>query len=116
MQANVVKITFQNEGIVTNSKTGVSNQNSRTFQGQVSGLKITEAQGSAISTHIFPLYKAPVRAQETTTCSTETALGRPPHKILRFKDKAALRRKVPICTSYFTHTVKLINIKNTFLD
>ena len=56
----------------------------------VQGLKITEVQGSAILTHIFTLYKAHVTAQETATCSTETALGRPPHIILRFKNKAAL--------------------------
>ena len=31
------------------------------------GLKITEFQGSAILTHIFPLYKAHVTAQETAT-------------------------------------------------
>ena len=38
--------------------TALSNQNSRTFQGQVlifQGLRITEVQGSAILTHIFPL-------------------------------------------------------------
>ena len=67
----------------------------KTFQGQVlifQGLKIvTEVQGSAILTHIFLLYKAHVTAQETATCSTETALGRPPHISLRFKNKAALR-------------------------
>ena len=43
----------------------LSNQNSRTFQGQVlifQGLKITEVQGSATLTHIFPLYKAHVTA------------------------------------------------------
>ena len=71
----------------------LSNQNSGNFQGYFlifQGLKITEVQGSAILTHIFPLYKAHVTAQETATCSTETALGRPPHIILRFKNKAAL--------------------------
>ena len=45
------------------------------------GLKITEVQGSAILTHIFLLYKAHVTAQETVTCSTETALGRKMAKI-----------------------------------
>ena len=72
----------------------VSNQNSRTFQGQFvifQGLKITEFQDSAILTHIFLLYKAHVTDQGTVTCSTETALGRSPHIILRFKNKAALR-------------------------
>ena len=67
--------------------TSLPNQNSRTFQGQVlifQGLKITEVQGSAILTHIFPLYKAHITAQETATCSTETALGWPPHIILRY--------------------------------
>ena len=39
--------------------------------------------------HVNP-YKACITAQETVTCSTETALGRPPHIILRFKNKAAL--------------------------
>ena len=53
-------------------------------------MKITEVQGSAILTHIFLLYKAHVTAQETATCSTETALGRPPYIIFRFKNKAAL--------------------------
>ena len=46
-------------------RTALSNQNSRTFQGQVlifQGLKITEVQGSATLTHIFPLYKAHVTA------------------------------------------------------
>ena len=80
--------------VMTRVRTALSNQNSRTFQGQVlifQALKITEVQGSAILTHIFPLYKAHVTAQETATCSTETALGRPPHIILRFINKAALR-------------------------
>ena len=54
------------------------------------GPKITEVQSSAMLTHIFPLYKARVTAQETVTCSTETALGRPPHIIWRFKNTAAL--------------------------
>ena len=54
------------------------------------GLKITEVQGSAILTYIFP-YKAHVTAQETVTCSTETALGRSPH-IIRAKNKEALRQ------------------------
>ena len=43
--------------------TALSNQNSRTFPRQFlvfQGLKITE--GSAILTHIFPLYKAHVTA------------------------------------------------------
>ena len=34
--------------------------------------EITEVQGSAILTQIFPLHKAHVTAQETATCSTET--------------------------------------------
>ena len=78
-------------------RTALSNQNSRTFQGQViifQGLKITEVQGSAILTHIFSLHKTHVTAQETATPSTETALGRPPHIILRFINKAALLGKI----------------------
>ena len=91
--------------------TTLSNQNSRTFEGQFvifQGMKITEVQGSAILTHIFPLYKAHITAQETATCSTETALGRPPHMILMFKNKAELRHEVPICILCFSLTLSYI--------
>ena len=74
-------------GLQVRVHTALSNQGqSLIFQ----GLKITPVQGSAILTHIFP-YKAHITAQETTTCSTETALGRSPH-IIRAKNKEALRR------------------------